>query len=139
MSPNGRTAGNNTWIEVVPTTDLRTWLSTEKAPRVGRMLQHLGQRRSPRDPDRGWKVVVFDVDRSQLCRPVRGTVAGDELSEVVTCPDRFNRATSTYNGCGLLTDLATGENSLPVFRIQWRDAIREGFCVLPAERFVRGG
>lgn len=138
VSPMSQTVGADTLLPVVRTSALRAWLAAEK-PTVGRMLQGLGMRRRYTDPKRPYKVTIFEVDADALCRPMGDRLAGDDASGLPTCPDRFGRPTRAYRGCGTLTDQADGDPSLDVFRVSWRDAVRTGFCLFPAERFVSEG
>lgn len=137
VSPLGAHAFGSTWLEVVPAANLRGWLD-EEGPRVGRMLQGLGVRRRESDPKRPWKVTVFEVDVADLCRPLLDVEEGQMIDGMLSCPERLGRSHGGRSGCGYTVDRGTGERALDTFRIRWRDAARAGFCVLPAERFVRG-
>jgi hypothetical protein len=76
---------------------------------VARMLQRLGLRKSDREPHRRYKVVVFDAHTDDL------------------------------TGCGFTTDLRTEGQGLPLYGSTWSALAADGFCVLPADRFVAGG
>ena len=54
------------------------------------------------------------------------------------CVERLARPSSDADACGHAVDRATDQPGVEVFRARWRDLAREGFCVLPAERFVVG-
>jgi hypothetical protein len=138
VSPMGQTVGADTSLAVVRTSDLRSWLAAEK-PTVGRMLQGLGMRRRYTDPKQPYKVTIFEVDVDALCRPVGDRAEGEDASGLPACAERFGRSTRAYPGCGTLVDQADGDPSLDVFRVTWRDAVRSGFCLFPAERFVSEG
>jgi hypothetical protein len=56
---------------------------------------------------------------------------------VPSCPESTTRFKEAHDGCGTLVDRAGGEGPT-VYRARWRDVVRNGFCVLPAERFVGG-
>ena len=120
------------WLEVVRTRD------AARQGDVGRMLQALGRRRKDTAPRRRYKVVVFDVSATALCRGVAGVEEGAVVGGVRACADRLTRSTRSTDGCGHVVDRADDSAGVEVFRARWRDLAREGFCVLPAERFVVG-
>lgn len=88
-------------------------------------------------PDR-WKITIFDVRSSWLCRPVSGQEEGTVLEGVAACPGSQVRGNRFFTGCGYTRDTLTGERGLDVYRIRWRDAVQWGFCVMPLERFLGG-
>ncbi len=143
VSPSGRTVGRRGRLSVVRTAELRGWLAEQERPTVGRMLQRLGLRRRERTPRRPWKVVIFDVEPQDLCRPVAGYPDPVAMAGLVTCAPRASRPRAGQTGCGHTVDRATGGEGLEQYQGQWADLARNGFCVLPAERFVetvvRGG
>jgi len=102
------------------------------------MLQVLGLRRTDRDPRRRYKVTIFDVVTTGLCRPLAGYEDPAAVEGMVTCPEKLGKETDRYDGCGFTTDLATGATGLELYGARWNDVARNGFCVLPAERFVAG-
>ncbi len=106
VTPLRRRAGNNEFLEVVPTVELRRAAKTDAS--LARTLQRLGVRRSSREPDRRYKVVVFDAPTDQL------------------------------HGCGATVDHATEGVGLPLYGATWATLAADGFCVLPAARFVAG-
>lgn len=135
VSPLRQKVGRRGWLEVVRTAELRREVASQNRS-VGRMLQLLGLRKRGTEPGRRWKVTIFDVRGADLCRPLAGYEEPATVEGVATCPGRLGRPTRTYSGCGWTTDLADGAPGLETFRIRWEDAARNGFCVLPAERFV---
>jgi len=102
------------------------------------MLQMLGMRRTDRDPIRRYKVTIFDVASTGLCRPLEGYEDPAAIEGMVTCPSKLGKVTERYDGCGFTTDLATGAEGLELYGARWNDVARNGFCVLPADRFVAG-
>jgi hypothetical protein len=108
VSPLGKRAGRNRYLPVVPSAELRRWVTSEPTS-VARLLQKVGARKSDREPRRRYKVVVFDAHTDDL------------------------------TGCGTTTDLDTGGPGLPLYGSTWTTLAADGFCVLPAERFVAGG
>jgi hypothetical protein len=134
VSPLGAHVGSGGWLTVVPTADLHRWVAEER-PGVGRFLQRLGLRKSDATPRRGWKVTIFDVSAAELCRPLSAYETPGTVEGVASC-DGHDRVEGAYDGCGSLTDRADGSASLPVFRVLWADAARDGFCVLPVERYL---
>ncbi|MFT4625138.1 MAG: hypothetical protein ACI8PZ_003804 [Myxococcota bacterium] len=132
VSPlSGRARG---WIRLVRTSDLAT-MGTD----LGRTLQGVGLRRRATAPRRRHKVVVFDVDPESLCRPLaEAPEEGGMVGGVHACLQRLGPDAKTTDGCGRALDRETSTAGVEVFRGRWRDLAREGFCVLPAERFVVG-
>ncbi len=133
VSPVGQAVKRNARVQVVPTADLRSFLATEGDGSVGRMLRRLGMRKRASDPNKRYKVTVFDVSAADLCRPL-DSEDGAALAGVRTC-DRAQLGGHT-NGCGTTVDHATGKAGLSLYQASWGDLARNGFCVLPAERFV---
>src|SRR5690606_12316786 len=90
---------------------------------------------------RRWKVTLFDVRGADLCRPVADLEEPARLEGAVTCAR--GKPAGLQDGCGFTVDRADGSRGLEAFRIRWEDAARDGFCVLPVDRFVaeaaRGG
>lgn len=138
VSPLRAKASGNGWLQVVRTDELRAWVAAESQGSVGRMLQYLGLRRSDREPKKRYKITIFDAPSSGLCRPLDGYDDPAAIEGMVTCPAKLGKVTSTYDGCGFTTDQATGEVGLELYGARWNDVARNGFCVLPAERFVEG-
>lgn len=136
VSPVGRTVGRKASVMVVPTRELRGWVGREAHGSTARMLQRLGLRGSPREPKKRWKVVIFDAEPGDLCRPVVGHEEPAVVSGMLTCTPRQSKVAKGQSGCGYTTDRASGEMGLEQFRGTWEDLARNGFCVLPAERFV---
>lgn len=106
VSPLRRRAGNPRFLDVVPTVELRR--AATKDGSVARMLQRLGMRRSAKEPNRRYKVVVFDARTDDLY------------------------------GCGATIDRANDGMGLPLYGATWAMLAADGFCVLPAARFVAG-
>jgi hypothetical protein len=137
VSPVAKEVGRNGTVAVVSTSELRGWVAREGEGSIGRMLQRLGLRKRDNEPKKRWKVVVFDVDVADLCRPVVGHEEPANLAGVVSCTERASKPDKSHAGCGYTTDRATGEMGLVVFDADWANLARNGFCVLPAERFVQ--
>ena len=135
ISPLRKTVRGGTWLTLVPTTELRSWAQTEGGGSVGRMLQHLGMRKRGTEPRRRYKVVVFDVRAENLCRPLGDREGGIEAGGLASCVEPGTRLKEAHDGCGRLVDTQTGATT-PVLRARWDDVVRNGFCVLPAERFL---
>jgi hypothetical protein len=131
VSPLGRRARG--WIRVTRTSDVVA-LGTD----LGRTLQGIGLRKRPASPSRRYKVTVFDVAAGDLCRAIQGVEPGAEVAGVAACVERLSKPNTEVDGCGHVIDRATSEPGIEVFHARWRDLAREGFCVLPAERFVGG-
>jgi hypothetical protein len=140
VSPLGKRARGKAWLYVVPTADLRAFAAAD-GKEVVRLLQWAGVRRSSRPPRRQYKVVVFDVSADRICRPVvaaPGDLEAGRLAGVAPCDEDHAGPHRKYEGCGWITDLATGEPSIQAYRARWNDLAVNGFCLLPLERFVGG-
>ncbi|MBN1335120.1 MAG: hypothetical protein JXB39_04110 [Deltaproteobacteria bacterium] len=140
ISPVRRRAHARTWLSVVRVADLRTWIRTRQ-PDQERLLQLLGiwgRRGDGPFRHHRWKITVFDVRTSLLCRPVEYASEVEWVDGVVACPSTRQQGVRHDTGCGTTLDTATGERGLDLFRIRWRDAARSGFCVLPLDRFLSG-
>jgi hypothetical protein len=134
VSRLGDRARNTEWLYVVPTADLRAFVAGDGKGDLVRTLQWLGLRRSDKPPTGRYKVVIFDTAPAELCRPVASTEPA--LAGVVPCDEDHSRPRGAYDGCGALTDLRTGKPSVQVYRGQWQTLAADGFCVLPADRFL---
>jgi len=138
VSPLRAKVGAKGWLTVVRTNELRDWVGAEAGGSVGRMLQYLGLRRTDRDPRKRYKITIFDAASSEMCRPLDGYEDPAAVEGMVTCPAKLGKITSTYDGCGFTVDQASGKGGLELYGARWNDVARNGFCVLPAERFVEG-
>lgn len=136
VSPLRDQVGRGGWLEVVRAGDLRRVVRERSGGSMARTLQLLGLRKRAKEPTRRWKVTIFDVRGADLCRPLEGYEEPAAVEGAVTCAPRLSRSTRTYEGCGWTTDLADGSPGLETFRIRWEDAARNGFCVLPADRYL---
>ncbi len=140
VSRVGATVGARTPLLVVRVADLRTTVEAQDRDATG-VLQALGMvRKKGRADAADWKVTVFDVQRDWLCRPLE---AGGDIGGVSACPtDLLHRAPGirpkAWTGCGYVRDTRSGERTVDVYRVEWRDAVAWGFCVLPLERFLKG-
>jgi hypothetical protein len=143
VSRAGARVGGGHTLEVVRVADLRQWVRTEGTD-VGRLLQGLGM--APRDSTRkarkDWKITLFDVQSSWLCRPLEGEPPGQDALGVLSCDERDAKAVRPnrygYSGCGYTLDTGASSRGLDVFRVDWSTASAWGFCVLPLERFLGG-
>ncbi len=135
-------AGNDTWLEVVPLADLRGAIekNARDSASVLRALGLLGRTQPARAP---YKVTVFEVARSTLCRPMDGE-PGSVVSGVPVCDTPEQKQgpgvrPAAYTGCGYGADLGAGVRGLDVYRVRWSDAVTQGFCVLPWARMLKEG
>jgi len=126
------------WVTVVPARDLRAWVHGPGGGSLGRMLQMLGLRKRSTTPKGRWKVVVFEAAPGALCRPIEGHEEPLAISGVLTCSVKASLSAPELDGCGVSTDRGSEGAGLVQFRARWSDLARDGFCVLPAERFVAG-
>jgi len=150
MSPLKKKVSANQLIEVVAFRDLRRWVRENK-PSTQRILHYLGLIPSKKNrfwwllprrfEARDYKIAVFDVPRTALCRPLYDHKPGQKKAGVATCIQKHvkpinKRATDGFNGLGFSVDTKTNMRALEVYRITWRDAVSKGFCVLPLSRFL---
>jgi len=142
VSRTGAAAGNNTWLEVVQLGELRSLIerSHRDATTVLRAIGLLGRKQTAKA---SYKVVVFEVERAALCRPMDGepgtTVAGLPICDRPEQRQGVGVKPLAYTGCGYGTDLGAGIRGLDVLRVRWADAVAKGFCVLPWERMLAEG
>ena len=137
IAPVGDDVWFNGQIDVVRTSELAEHLVREENPNVGRLLQILGLKKTNKDPWRRYMVTIFDVPAHTLCR----TVVSDEQETVgglLTC-DKPGRISKRKMPCGYAVDRATGARTVDRYRIHWNDAAKNGFCVLPATRYLEEG
>lgn len=137
ISPTPARATARQWLTVIPAAELRRWVAEEQAD-LTRLLQGLGLRRSDAPPHRPWKVVVFDVEADELCRPTREGTPGTDAGGVPICASGGRGVRGRDRGCGYVIDRADESRGPDVFRIQWAEAAVHGFCVLPVDRFLEG-
>lgn len=135
VSPLGQRVSGRKSLVVSPTRELAAFLQTQHEPSVGRLLQFIGARKSNKPPKRAYKVTVFDVSAPLLCRPVDGHDEGDVVAGLRACAGSL--PAKQTDGCGVATDHGSKRSGPTLLRIRWRDAARNGFCVLPAERFIQ--
>ncbi len=136
------TAGNDSWLEVVELSKLRALVASSDRDGT-RVLRGLGLLRRTQPARAEYKVTVFEVARTQLCREMDGE-PGTVVAGVPVCaapeqqPGTGVRA-AAYTGCGYHTDLGAGVRGLDVLRVRWADAVSKGFCVLPWARLLAEG
>jgi hypothetical protein len=147
LSRRDRSVGAGTLLEVMRAADLRAWIrDSDRTPL--RLLQATGMAgrkatATSRVAERDYKVVVFDVRRDWLCRPLDGDATGLDLGGVPACEDgdsgpaRHHRR--GYTGCGYTLDTGSSTRGIDVFRVAWSDAVSQGFCLFPLSRFLAGG
>lgn len=122
-------------LRVVPTSELSGWIAAQRPAWTGRTLQRLGLRRRNTDPRRRFKVVVFDVQASDLCRPIDGVDKGTPIAGSTACAPRHARNRKS-TGCGHTQDRKTGAPGFTQFVVRRRDAVDSGHCVVPLERYL---
>jgi len=129
------------WMEVMELADLEAW-AKEHGKDPTRLLQAAGVvgKKARRARSVPWKVTIFDVARDLTCRPIQGALPGTEVSTVAVCEDQkpAHGAGHGFTGCGYARDTGSGSRGLDVLRVRWEDAAREGFCVMPLDRFLEG-
>lgn len=137
VSPLAKRAKGKAWLYVVPTAALRAYGQEAKGDQA-RVLQWLGLRRTSKPPTRSYKVVIFDTEPRALCRPIEPPESApvEPMAGLLPCDEDHRGPQRRYEGCGWLTDRATGEPSIEVYRAQWNALAGDGFCVLPLDRFL---
>jgi hypothetical protein len=133
-------ADNNTWLQVVDLGALRG-LVTRANRDSAAVLRGLGLLSRSAKAHGNWKVTVFEVESTALCRPMDAE-PGTVVAGLPVCDDPQQRAgtatrAASYSGCGYLTDLGAGVRGLDVYRVRWADAVRKGYCLLPWERLLQ--
>jgi hypothetical protein len=129
------------WMEVIELADLEGW-TKEHGKDPARFLQVAGVvgKKARRARSVSWKVTIFDVGRDTTCRPIEGALPGTAVQSVAVCedPKPARGARPGFSGCGYTRDTGSGKRGLDVLRVRWEDAAREGFCVMPLDRFLEG-
>lgn len=130
VSPVRQRVRANQAITVVRVDQLQDWVGDNAADQT-RTLQALGLvgRRAGWKSRRLYKATVFEVESQQLCRPLSGWPEGEVVQGV--------RACERSRDCGWTQDSLTGQQALEAYEIDWRDAARWGFCVVPAELYLQ--
>ena len=141
ISPVGARVGARGWMEVIELADLEGW-AKEHGKDPARFLQAAGVvgKKARRAHSVRWKVTIFDVGRDATCRPIEGALPGATVASVLVCekPKPLQGAQKGFTGCGYTRDTGAGSRGLDVLRVRWEDAAREGFCVMPLDRFLEG-
>jgi len=142
ISRTGKQVWDNTYLEVVRTGELRTWLERNGRDTL-RLLRGLGMvkgHKGEKDAKKGWKITVFDVRRNVLCRPIVDGIPGEDVGGIPICEESEHKAKWGYRqgftGCGYIKDTQANVRGLDVYRVRWSDAASWGFCVLPLKRFL---
>ena len=138
FSPNWQGAGSRRNLEVFELADVQAYVKRTGPDKI-RLLQKLGQIGSLGwwSGWVNWKAVIFDVEASSLCRPIRGGEAGEIVGGVPICHKRLQSGGARFTGCGYAKDTQTGGRGLDHFRIQWSVASQWGFCVMPVDRVLQ--
>ena len=140
VAPAGRRVGAGHELDVVRTSDVRAWAALNgDGATVGGLLRWMGERRRAKEPKRAWMVVVLDVETSTLCRPMGEEQAapGVVVAGLPACEKPGPIGKDDDGGCcWRLT--SEGTQGPDAYRVAWRDAVGDGFCVVPMERFLRG-
>jgi hypothetical protein len=121
-------------LRVVAAADFAGWVAAQHPAWTGRTLQRLGERRRSTDPKRRWKVVVFEVARDALCRPVDGV--DGQVAGIDACPAAWSAAGPEQDGCGSTWDRKTGEPGFVAYYIKARAAGASGMCQIPLVRYL---
>lgn len=144
VSPVRKQVGMNNWVEAVRVQDLRAFVRKHGKDQV-RMLKGLGMVRTRGGKwaaKRAYKVTIFDVESTWLCRPIEESEPGALRSGAIICEEKQQKAITGHKkgwtGCGYIEDTKTKDRSLDVFRVKWSDASSSGFCVMPLDRFLEG-
>lgn len=141
VSPVTKVVRAGTWLDVVRVSDLRAFLAAKGQSPI-RLLQALGivnAKGKGRAAKKDYKVTIFDVRSSWLCRPLDGSAADRVVNGVAVCaPAQQDGSRRAFTGCGYTRDTASEGRGFDVYKVRWRDASSGGFCVLPLDRFLKG-
>ena len=141
ISPVRARVGARGWMDVIELADLEGWAKEHGKDSV-RFLQAAGVvgKGAHRARSVPWKVTIFDVGRAATCRPIEGALPGTVVASVAACekPKPLQGTRKGFTGCGYTQDTGSGSRGLDVLRVRWEDAAREGFCVMPLDRFLEG-
>ena len=154
-------------IEVVRLYDVQVWLSQQdqdKGKAVDLLLElgMLPKRKEDKKIDpTDYKITIFDVHTDILCRPVDvqsqfpQSVAVEIIEKtepkpldvviegIPICANKSHKPNHLYSrhgytGCGYTWNPSTDSQGFDVYRVEWKEASRAGFCVFPLERFLVG-
>jgi hypothetical protein len=137
ISPVRKRVWGRTTLAVVRVGQLRTFVQAQGAD-LPRTLQALGIVGPRGRVHKRYKITLFDVGAEQLCRPVEHTPEGEESDGLPACAGGRSVGVRRTTGCGTTTDTATDGPGLDLYELPWREAARNGFCVMPLERFLEG-
>ena len=138
ISPTNEGSDARRYLDVVELSELQAWIERTRADKV-RLLERLGL--VPEGggwlPNRDWKVTIFDVNSSSLCRPIRGGTPGEIVNGVAICHEDLQRGGPRFSGCGQTLDTNSGSRGQDLYKIRWSEASQWGFCVMPLERLLQ--
>ncbi len=66
------------------------------------------------------------------------TLEGEDSDGLPACSTGRALGVRHTSGCGTTTDTARDSSGLDLYQVLWREAARDGFCVMPLERFLDG-
>lgn len=137
-----RVAGRS-YLEVVRTGELRTWLDKNSRDPL-RLFRGLGMvkgNRGQRMANKDWKITFFDVRKDILCRAIAEANPGEDRGGVAICEESQQKPKwghrAGFTGCGYIQDTQSSIRSLDVYRVRWADAASWGFTVMPLGRFLQ--
>ncbi len=138
ISPTSESSDARRYLDVVELSELQSWIERTRADKV-RLLERLGlvSEGGGWRAKRGWKVTIFDVNRSSLCRPIRGGTPGEVVNGVAICHEDLQRGGPRFSGCGQTLDTNSGGGGQDLYKIRWSEASQWGFCVMPLERLLQ--
>lgn len=123
-------------VTVVSAMDLRDWLAAQNPRWTGRLLQWVGRRSQDTDPKGRWQVRIYEVDSTELCRPVPSVEQGVMVGGLPVCAKSKARPFRRSDGCGRALDRKTGQLGPEQFVMRVSDVKDRGYCVLPLTRYV---
>jgi len=137
VSPVRKRVWGRSTLSVVRVSELRTFVQADGADQA-RTLQAIGAIGRRGRVRKRYKVTLFDVSADQLCRPVEHTIEGEDSDGLPACGGSRQSGVRHDTGCGTTLDTAVDAPGFDLYRVLWRDAARNGFCVMPLERFLAG-
>ena len=146
VSPVRQRVGGNEMVEVVHLQTLQAWLKSEgnDPKKLLHQMGMLSQRSKKSIDPSNYKITIFDVNTSGLCRPIEQTEDNFQnvIAGVSACSSKksgsLRGSRFGYTGCGYSENTQHRNRGFDVYRISWEKASTYGFCVFPLDRFLQG-
>lgn|GEM_PF-902797 len=138
ISPTIEGSDARRYLDVVELSELQSWIERTRADKV-RLLERLGlvPEGGGWQANRDWKVTIFDVNSSSLCRPIRGGTPDEVINGIAVCNLALQRGGPRFTGCGQTLDTNNDGRGQDLYKVRWSEASQWGFCVMPLERLLQ--